>query len=123
MAKYVLLEFANDDEADGFQATMQSAYLDNPDAAIKVKGVFKKPTKFCECLKPSDRSLLGEKYGWRVCPTCVKPKRGAWQHPRNLLQPGNRAMPFPDPSKTMYLGIVEGGEKYAPPESNETKAV
>jgi hypothetical protein len=120
VAKYILLEFANDSEADAFTSTIVDA---GAAGSLTVRAVYKKPTLFCECLKTSDRSLLGEKYGWRVCPTCVKPKRGAWQHPRNLLNPGNRAMPFPDPSKTMYLGIVEGGDKYAPPGPPEAPQV
>lgn len=89
MAKYVLVQFDNDDDADGFVKTLDMR-SDVPDqATMKVVGVFKKPTLFCECTTPSEKSVRGAKWGWWLCRNvgCGKPKRGQFQGHRNLRDP------------------------------------
>jgi hypothetical protein len=84
MAKYVLVEFKDDIEADAFAGTMVSA----SHATIRVAAIFKKPTLFCECETPSEKSVRGAKWGWWLCKNagCGKPKSGNFQQPRNLVE-------------------------------------
>lgn len=105
--KYVLLEFDSDDDADAFASTMQSV-MEEPTQTIRVKGIFKKPSQFCTCLKPGDKSVRGQKWGWWIHRDCGKPQKGQWQHPRNLLDP----VDIPPQERNMFLGVVEGGPKY-----------
>jgi len=97
--KYIVLEFDNDDEADSFAGTI----TEGPAASIRVKAVFRKPSQFCEC-PPTEKSARGAKWGWWICTICAKPKRGQWQHPRNLLDP----IDLPTRERKVYLGVVEG---------------
>jgi hypothetical protein len=87
MAKYVLVAFDDDSEADTFTKMLIEGAM--PDATMRVEAVFKKPTKFCECETPSEKSSRGQKWGWWLCrnPGCGKPKRDNFQQPRNLLEP------------------------------------
>lgn len=105
MAKYVLVEFANNDEAEAFASTIADA---GEASSLTVRAIFQKPTQYCEC-PPSDKSVRGKKYGWWVHKVCGKPKRGQWQHPRNLLDPQD----LKPKERTIYLGVVEGGKPYA----------
>jgi hypothetical protein len=86
MAKYVLLAFDSDADADAFVAdTMSEGYvyggagghLENlSEVRCTVRGVWKKPTQFCQCVggrKMSRSFTRGLKYGWWVCVTCHKP--------------------------------------------------
>jgi hypothetical protein len=75
----------------------------------KVRGIFGKPSTFCECVTPAPQ-VKGGKLGWFVCPTCKRARRG-WQYPNNLLQ-------APQPSRIEYcrkqmerLGFIEGLDK------------
>lgn len=86
MARYVLVSFSNDAEAEAFVQTLQAGQ----DATMTVEAVWKKPTLFCECPDPGDKSVLGQKYNWRVHAACGRPKKGMWQNPRNLLYPDER---------------------------------
>jgi hypothetical protein len=105
MAKYVLVQFDSDDAADAFtNMIMQEA---ERDPSMHVRATFKKPTAFCDC-PPSANSVRGVKWGWWLHKDCAKPKRGSWQHPRNLLDPIDK----PAAQRDIYLGVVEGGPKY-----------
>lgn len=76
MAKYVLLAFDDDAYADAF---VEFGVGDH-DIAATVRGVWRKPTKFCECVGVRAKSFTrGKKYGWWVCATCMKPTV-AWAH-------------------------------------------
>lgn len=92
MAKYILLAFDDDSEADKFvdyhdQGVILSipAYelnttYDPNSVYLKptVRAVFKKPTQFCECT--GEKSFTrGRKYGWYVHAKCGKPTTG-WAH-------------------------------------------
>lgn len=88
MAKYVLVQFSSDEDADGFIKTLDAGHDTVPDQIrMKVVGAFKKPTLFCECTTPSERSKRGAKWAWWLCTVCGKPKPNQFQQPRNLLEP------------------------------------
>lgn len=85
MAMYVLVEFDEDSQALNFLKKLKGK------SSFRAKGLFKKPTKFCECELPiseSQRSLemgRGERYGWLMHRRCRRARR-APQSPRNLLE-------------------------------------
>jgi hypothetical protein len=98
MARYVLLVIEDNAAADAFVKGIeqQNVFFSQGNAdgtgsygylAATVRAVWMKPTKFCECAKPGDRSVRGEKWGLYVHRDCGKPKKGQWQHPRNLYSP------------------------------------
>lgn len=83
MAKHVVVFFQNDLEADSFTETMQGG---SEDASMKVVGVFKSPTMFCECPPQNNpKSVRGQKWGWWLHKDCGKPRKGNVHHPYNLL--------------------------------------
>jgi hypothetical protein len=86
MAKYVLLAFDDDKDADQavqmIQASRCVRWGHGLSLACKVRGMWKKPTKFCEgggCSTSKKRPAFtrGTKYGWWVCANCGRPSR-AW---------------------------------------------
>lgn len=99
MAVYVLLQFDDEQEAKDFcGVVLQKKEL------IKLWGVFKKPTQFCDCQggrKTAMGFTRGLKYGWWVCAKCKKPT-ARWASGRqwfsvlgtNLLPRALR--PYPD---------------------------
>lgn len=120
MARYVLLEFGDNDEANNFVGMLNGGDFDvrsakgpaeaSPaDGSIRVLGVYFKPTLFCECPNPGDRSARGEKWGLWIHKDCGKPKRGNVQHPRNLIYTETEWQAMTPHEKTnMYLGVREG---------------
>jgi hypothetical protein len=82
MARYVLVEFDNNGDAEGFVTTITDP---SNTGFVRIVGVYMKPTQFCKCSNPGDKSLRGQKYGLMVHKDCGKPKVGVWQSPRNLL--------------------------------------
>ena len=87
MAKYVLLAFDSDAEADEFVAAVSrfdikqqntEGFIDTVKATVR--GIWKKPTKFCECTSGNIKQrgwTRGKKFGWWVCDKCYKPSP-AW---------------------------------------------
>jgi hypothetical protein len=106
MAKYVVLAFDNDEDADSFSGTILHG---GPSAVgtIQIAGIFKKPTLFCECPGVSDKSVRGAKWGWWLHKDCGKPKRGNPQHPRNLIAPADMS-PAQIMRQYLYIGVREG---------------
>lgn len=88
MAKYVLVEFEDDEKADNFVYLLDMGFLPTSGDG-RVRGVYKKPTLFCECPEEtrdkSGRSLRGSKYGWWVKSCCGRPLKGGAQNPYNQL--------------------------------------
>lgn len=90
MAKYVLLAFESDDDANEFIVSTQhygGVEVENKGTdgfdlkkqlTALVRGVWKMPTKFCECGPVSGPFTRGRKYGWWVHAKkgCNKPTRG-----------------------------------------------
>jgi hypothetical protein len=80
MAKYVLVAFDDDEMADDFTKALSvqggvfyvksDGHMNNVDNA-KPRGLWKKPTKFCECPpSPNRRYARSKKFGWYICVTC-----------------------------------------------------
>jgi len=110
LAKYLVLSFENDADADGFIKALQwheqamVPYIEQLfDAGnyefvdCELVAVYKKPTKFCECTATKKRGWTrGKKYGWWVCDQCKKPSKVAATEVstvttyRNLLETGEQ---------------------------------
>lgn len=119
VARYVLLEFDDNDEANNFVAILNGGDFDGraaeamPGGTIRVRAVYFKPTQFCEhtAKERGERTARGAKYGLRVCNLCYKPVRGHTQHPRNLLvdQEADQKLPILQRAQArLYLGVQEG---------------
>jgi len=101
MAKYVLLEFDDDADAESFAGTLQPSGTERE--SVRVRGIFKKPTQFCSCIPMEKSSVRGAKWGWWICAKCGKPKPGAMHQPRNLLEPeGTKAH-----QRRLFLHVAE----------------
>jgi hypothetical protein len=126
MASYVLLEFADDAEAERFVARTNGgrfAWVDPESLTMeqntenaklfrrRVLGIWRKPRKFCQCRGGNDKTfwgyVRGQRFGWWVHARCGRPSR-AWGQGyskwfsvlgTNLL-PGNK-MPVPQGYQTM----------------------
>lgn len=107
MARYVLVEFDDNEEANNFVGMLRGGDFDgrpaevSPDGSVRVVGMFFKPTQFCECPQ-GEQTARGKKYGLQVH-SCGKPIRGRWQHPRNLVKEDDKTLY----EQGLYLGIVE----------------
>lgn len=104
MARYVLLEFADNAEADAFVLKQMDKTLKG--ATRRVVGYFFRPTKFCECgpipqTKLKTEVTLGARFGVRVHRTCRRPRREVGCAPRNLLDPADS----PIKMRTAFLTI------------------
>jgi hypothetical protein len=83
MAKYVLLHFEDDDEADEFvqrftdDVEERSRYM-RVGIYADVRSVYKAPTKFCSHGGASGPFTKGRKFGWWVHAVagCMKPTTG-----------------------------------------------
>lgn len=97
MARYVLLAFDSNDEADqfinattikgGVFFTDKEGHFHNtePDK-VKVRGLWAKPTKMCECPNTVLRSFVrGKTYGWYSCAKC-KGTHPGWARGEHLYQ-------------------------------------
>jgi len=78
MARYVVLSFEDNADADSF---LQHDNLEHVEGSWKVEGLFAKPTMFCESSgsggcrtgKRFSSWFRGAKYGWWVCVGCGRP--------------------------------------------------
>jgi len=107
MARYVLIEFEDNEAAEGFYETILSGQ-DTSGAKMRVAGVYMKPTQYCECSNPSEKSVRGSKWGLWVHKDCGKPKKGMWQSPRNLLVDGEKPA-----KRNMMFQVVEPRQEIA----------
>lgn len=88
MASYVLVEFDNDDQAQKLIDQLETK------ESMRAVGLFRKPTKFCECpplfgSQQSSEITRGDRFGWWVHRACRRARK-APQSPRNLLEPIDR---------------------------------
>ena len=84
MARQVVVEFDNNEEADRFVDKLVADNLaGKPRRAV---GSFPVPTKFCACNPLTRKSGRTTKFGWWVCLECKLAQPG-WQAPKNLLTP------------------------------------
>lgn len=104
MAKYILLQFNDDKEADAFASTIADA---GEASSLTVRGVFKKPTMFCDCVKGTspEKNVKGNKWGWWLCKVCHKPKKNMLQSPTNLLDPADHKKQI---GRRIFFTIREG---------------
>jgi hypothetical protein len=130
MAKYILLAFDSDADADAYTADVQrtGVVFKNTDVELEnlpfeevpvvVRGMWKKPTKFCSCIgggKQSHGFVRGTKYGWWVCARCHKPTE-AWSRGdvwytalgTNLLPIAEDAPEYRGPLHKKHPGYEEG---------------
>jgi hypothetical protein len=105
MAKYVLLQFDDDGEADKFIETVQhdGGIFDGDGGGVWsiktfVRGVWKKPTKYCDCTgnMKSRAFTRGRKYGWWVCDKCGKPTPAWARGDHWFLALGRNLLPVDD---------------------------
>lgn len=97
MARYVLVSFEKDDEAETFTKWIRKD-ADGPQVVpsfwnAQLEGVFQQPTKFCECTPEERRGTVGArgaKYGWFVCGKCKRPPKNGNQMIFNLLENDGR---------------------------------
>jgi len=86
MAKYVVLEFDNDELADRYVSKLVRGSVDTQ-KPYRVVGLFKSPRTWCQCPRTSysekDSVARGGKYGWWVHLTCRRARMG--QHTLNNL--------------------------------------
>ena len=97
MARYVVLSFEDNDDAEH----LIQQYKDHP--TIHPVGMFARPTNFCEELEHWDyptRSKRGVKFGWWICPQCHKARK-LFQQGHNMLDP--EKMPLGSIDRPLYL--------------------
>lgn len=97
MARYVLLAFDDDKVADVFVEAMQTSQRDGMPTVPQrtdVRGVYKKPTKFCDCHGIKKRGFFrGPKWGWWVCSQCGRPTVGWGRGDHWFLALGKNLLP------------------------------
>jgi hypothetical protein len=97
MARYVLIQVDENDRADRLIDKLSGV------TGLRIIGLFGKPTQFCECPGPWERSTRGKKYGWYCCPDCGYPRKfGPHQRPRNLLEGDT-----PETMQNVFLSVRE----------------
>lgn len=80
MARYLLVQVDQNDRAEALRLKLDAI------PGIETIAVFGKPTQFCECEYPGERSIRGRKFGWWCCSNCSKPHRDSIQPTiRNIL--------------------------------------
>jgi hypothetical protein len=129
MARYILLE-VDDNEAAGdlvtsIQDNLEVFFYKKDNEAdsdelspytvqrlfARVRGLYMKPTKFCECNPFTGTIILGDRFKLMVHRVCMRPVRGQWQHPRNLLETVETTLMPHDkskPKRIITLGTCEG---------------
>lgn len=88
MAKYLVIEFDNDETCDKLKQTIDQATSSGK--AYRAVGEFKKPTSWCGCPRPAgyykNEIARGGRFGWWVHRECRKPRLGSHQL-ANLIKP------------------------------------
>lgn len=89
MSRYLVIEFADNDEADAFKNKVDE--LTQKGKRLRVAGMFAIPRIMaCQCVRGAAYNLAkprrGAKFGWWICGECGKPRPG--HHDLvNLLEP------------------------------------
>lgn len=111
MARYVLIEF--DDDAQANRLVEKLVEDEAAGRGRRAVGLFFKPTRFCECelelsrinQRPIKNMVRGKKFGVMVHRDCRRPMPG-YQHPDNLLFPKTSGNQY----ETTWLSTDEGRE-------------
>lgn len=117
MARYVVIEFENNDAAE--KLIEQLNHASKRGALYRVVGLFVKPRNICKCdgrrstnyqrAKSGHSGVLyGRKYGWWVCTGCNRPRQAGHQLV-NQLQGDTM---FPDTGKEDHEMIVTNLDIY-----------
>lgn len=100
MARYVVIEFPDNEDAEEFirrtNDLNEDARKEKLSFRRRIVGVFVKPGKTCECLDrnkanygdknwPHATIARGEKFGWWVCSRCNRPRAAGHQLVNQLL--------------------------------------
>src|SRR3954469_2637252 len=136
MARFVLLQFDDDQEAEDFVkegALRYTTKWGDPSDTVpfdyKVWGVYQKPTRFCDCDGSGKKTMIGftrgKKYGWWIHAKCMKPT-AKWASGRqwftvlgaNLLPRSLRPYPEEMPLSLESSGTLNG---LLPREENQIK--
>lgn len=85
MARYVLLQFDNNEDAEQFvEGVKKDAEEFGDQAVMAAVGLFAKPTNFCDHEPVKGGGARGKTFGWYVGRCCNRARRGR-QFMRNLL--------------------------------------
>lgn len=113
MAKYVLVAFEDNIQADRFveacQETGIMVVVNAADASLthftpEARAVYQRPTKFCDCTDGKNRKFTrGKKYGWWVHSGCGKPTK-AWANGEHWFQALGRNLLARTPQVPEYRG-------------------
>jgi hypothetical protein len=113
MARFVMISIPDNADANAFVKAIESDgvifSVPTPDTetevrytelTAKVEAVWAQPTKFCDCPDYAGTSAPTSTYRWMVHAKCARPRKGAMQHPKDLLRPDAPATETP-----YYLGF------------------
>lgn len=118
MARLVLIQFANNAEAEAYVASLRtgksfvSAPQDDGDykvveVAPQVLGMYGRPTTFCVCEDTKYNQVRGAKLGWWVCAKCNKARPERDQIPANLLAGEDDTRSLDDKRPFVSIGTVQ----------------
>ena len=86
MARYVLVEFENDEQADKLRQMIEAQT--RAGKPYRIAGIFARPKTFCRCPTPTgyhkNQIVRGSKFGWWVCVVCKKARKGS-HNANNLI--------------------------------------
>lgn len=90
MARYLLIEVDSNATAERLRAQIDAA---SEAKGMRVVGMFTRATQLCECdpstyqrsIGNSIVTVRGAKFGWHLCPECLKPRPGSHHNLYNLL--------------------------------------
>lgn len=110
MARYLLIEFDDNRQADALRAQIDTAT--EKGKPFRVVGLFGRPSKWCTCPKPTgyfkNELVQGSTFGWWVHTICKRARMGTHQC-RNLI-PLKDVKGLPETGVTFLitsLGIAE----------------
>lgn len=140
MARYVMLEFDDNEEAKAFVKAAQEGLLyytkqhptlpnevsvNQVREGVRPRGMWFKPVNYCECQpQPEDSArnfVRGSKFGIYVHKVCMRPFKGRQQSPKNLIDPvwergesGRMVLSAKEPIETADPIVTGGGTVVIP---------
>jgi|SRR5687767_3845136 len=121
MARYVVMLFSDDGQADEFVQAVQrqggffflksdghfeTANNEATAPKVTVEAMYQRPTLFCDCPPESDPKLVQtKKHSWTVHNKCKKPIRTSFQHPNNLIHVDWSGTPPRRGHRIQYFGF------------------
>jgi len=99
MARYLLLEFDDDEPAEKLLGQINDAAARG--RPYRVIGMYRRPSVFCKCGNPSGKQVRGARFGWWVCVDCHKVISGNHQILGNMLDDPDTPLRY----KTLFLSV------------------